>query len=137
MSLFLSRPFIPSPAEPGLAKWHTSEYPLASTSRFSGHPSFQFRISLWPLAWGPLLLEHQAIPAIRVLTKMTGFHRAGLNWLAKQASTVSSGVSPDDERPLYHRESAQMTCALQLGGHPCGWDGLTCQTCVHTTVGHP
>lgn len=94
-------------------------------------------MSLWPPAQGPLLLEHQAIPATRVPTKMTGSHRAGLNWPAKQASTVSSGVSPNDERPRYHRESAQMMCALRLGGHLCGWDGLICQTCVHPAVGHP
>lgn len=30
-----------------------------------------------------------------------------------------------------------MTGALQLGGHQCGWDGLTCQTRVHPIVGHP
>ena len=93
MSPYLPKQFIPGPAGPGLAKWHTSEYPPASASRISGHFSFQFRISLWPLARGPLLLEHQAIPATRVPTKMTG-----LNWPAKHASTVSSGVSPNDVR---------------------------------------
>lgn len=137
MSLFLSRQFIPSPAEPGPAKWHTSEYPPASASRFSGHFSLQFRTSLWPLARGPLLLEHQAIPATRVPTILTGAHRAGLNWLAKQTSTVSSGVSPDDELPLYHRESAQMMCVHSAVGRPCGWDGLTGQTCAHPAIGHP
>lgn len=132
MSLFLPRQFIPNPAEPGPAKWHTSEYPHAAASLFSGHLSFQFCVSLWPLARAPLLLEHQAVPATRVPTKMTGSHRAGLNWPTKQASTVSSGVSPNDEPLLCHRESAQMMRLHPAVGHPCGWAGLTCQTGTRT-----
>lgn len=163
MSPCLPRQFIPSPAEPGPAKWHTSEYPPASTSGFSGHFSLWFRVSLWPLARGPSIvgtpshpshtgarqtvrlppgwasayLTGRAIPATRVPTKMTGSHRAGINWPAKHTSTVSSGVSPNGVRSLYHRESAQMMCAHPAVGHPYGWDGLTCQTCVHCVVGHP
>lgn len=137
MSLFLSRQFIPSPAEPGPAKWHTSEYTPASTSGFSPHPFALIPcVTLTPSPGSPPLLEHQAIPATRVPAKMTGTHRAGLNWPAKHTSTVSSGVSPDDVRSLYHRESAQMMCLHPAVGRLHSWNGLTCQTCVHPAAGH-
>lgn len=123
MSWFLSRQFIPGPAESGLAKWHTSEYPLASAFGFSGHFSLKFRVSLWPLAWGPLLLEHQACPATRVPTKLYSTHWAGINWLAKHTPTVSSG-------------SARMTYIRSTIVRPCGWASLTGQTYVHCVFRH-
>lgn len=119
-----------------------SLWPLARGPSIIGTPSHPSHTGAgqydWlPPGWVITCLTSQAIPATRVPAKMTGTHRAGLNWPTKQTSTVSSGVSPDDERPLYHRESAQMTCAHPAVGHPCGWTGLACQTCVHPTVGHP
>lgn len=109
MSLFLSKQFIPSPAEPGPAKWHTSEYPRAATSRISCIRSLQFRISLWPLARGPSIVGTPSHPSHTGADQNDRLPPGGLK-LAYQtcfhciigsqpkwwASIVSSGVSPND-----------------------------------------